>query len=98
MGKRYSTIVRFELSRFGFDGVVSQCCSPQVCVFTTFHVVISEKESVELFYKVRNGWNRSGLALGCSLAKLFKKSGKDFRVLYAKNEGVLFHETLYAKL
>ena len=30
-------------------------CSPQVCVFTTFHVVISEKESVELFYKVRNG-------------------------------------------
>ena len=44
---------------------------PQVCVCTTFHVVISEKESVELFYKVRNGWNRSGLALGCSLAKLF---------------------------
>ena len=45
--------------------------SPRVCVFTTFHVVISEKESVELFYKVRNGWNRSGLVLGCSLAKLF---------------------------
>ena len=42
------------------------------CAFpTTFHVVISEKESIELFYKVRNGWNRSGLALGCSLA-IFK--------------------------
>ena len=44
--------------------------------FTTFHVVISEKESVELFYKVRNGWNLSCLALGCSLAKLFKNQVK----------------------
>ena len=43
--------------------------SPQVCVFTTFHVVISENESVELFYKVRNGRKQSGLVLGCSLAK-----------------------------
>ena len=46
-----------------------------MCVFTTFHVVISEKESIELFYKVINGWNRSGLVLGCSLVKLFKKIG-----------------------
>ena len=37
----------------------------------TSHVVSSKKQSVELFYKVRNGWNQSGLAIGCSMAKLF---------------------------
>ena len=36
-----------------------------VYVFTTFHVVISENESVQLFYKVRSGWNQSGLVLSC---------------------------------
>ena len=48
-------------------------------MFTTFHVVSSEKKSVKLFYKVRNGWNRSGLALGYSLAKLFLSRLENYR-------------------
>ena len=61
---RYSTIVCLNfcdlcLMELLANGV-SQWCSPQVWIFIAFHIVISEKESVQLFYKVRNGWNRNG--------------------------------------
>ena len=45
-------------------GLLANVEVQQGCIFTTFHAVISKKESVELFYNVRNSWNQSSLALG----------------------------------
>ena len=41
--------------------------------FRCFLGCYDENQSVELFYKVKNGWDQSGLTLGYSLAKLLKK-------------------------
>ena len=70
LGKCYSTIVCFELLRFIFNAVVMQCHGAAVCIFTAFQAAMMKNQSVELFYKVRNGWDQSGLELGYSLAKL----------------------------
>jgi len=41
-----------------------------VCIFTGFQAAMIKKGSIELFYKVRNGWAQSDLMLGESLARL----------------------------
>ena len=55
---------------------VSQGWSRQGCIFTTFDTVIGKKESIELFYKVRNCWDWRSVALDCPFIKLLEKSAK----------------------
>jgi len=64
LGKHYSTIVRFEFLRFVLDAVVMRCYDAVVSIFTAFQAAMMKNRSVELFYKVRNGWDQSGLTLG----------------------------------
>ena len=64
LGKRYSKIVCFEFSRFVLDAIVMQCYGAVVCIFTAFQAAMMKNRSVKLFYKVRNGWDQSGLTLG----------------------------------
>ena len=51
----------------------------RVCILTSFQVVIVKKDSIELFYKVRNHKSQGGLALGCFWGELFLKSARKFK-------------------
>ena len=90
IGKCNFTIVCFNFLRFVLDVFVSQSWSTQGCIFTAFHAIISKKESVELFYNVRNGWNWSSLVLDCSLAKLLVKSAFNLKWGSCKTKACYF--------
>jgi len=64
LGKRYFIIVHFKFLRIILDAIVMQCYGAVVCIFTAFQAAMMKNQSIELLYKVRNGWDQSGLMLG----------------------------------
>ena len=95
LGKRKlkHKIVCFIFLQFVLDAIIMQCYGAVVCIFTAFQAAMIKNRSVELFYKMRNGWDQSGLMLGYSLVKLLKKLAYNFTVIQVWIESILFHET-----